>query len=90
MNGIKPSNPPVDIQTAAAIARYQGERNNLQNVSAQAFRLIGVRPHGHDHPMLVMFVKYIGFPPEARTIRGDDHHWLAITPTGAIVEPVCD
>jgi hypothetical protein len=82
--------PPVTIKTAAAIARIWGEQKNLTKVSATSFRLIGVRPVGHDYPMLVMFVKYSGFPPNTRIIRGDAYHWLAITPTGVVVEPNCE
>lgn len=82
--------PPVDIQAATRIAREVGESKNLNNVLVTSLRLIGVRPHGHDFPMLVMFVKYAGFPPRTPIISGDDHHWLAITPLGTVVEPVCE
>ena len=82
--------PPITIETAAAIARVWGERRNLSNVAATVFKLIGVRPWGHDYPMLVMFVKYIGFPSQTQIIRGDQFYWLAITPTGVVVEPICD
>lgn len=82
--------PPITIEAAAAIARTWGEKKNLTNVAATTFRLIGVRPWGHDYPMLVMFVKYVGFPPQTPIIRGDDYHWLAITPTGIVVEPTCE
>ncbi len=82
--------PPVDIQRATTIAREVGESKNLNNVFVTSLRLIGVRPQGHDFPMLVMFVKYAGFPEGTPIISGNDHHWLAITPLGTIVEPVCE
>lgn len=82
--------PPVDVLAATRIAREVGESKNLHNVFVTSLRLIGVRPHDHDYPMLVMFVKYYGYPPGARTISGEDYNWLAITPLGAIVEPVCE
>ena len=82
--------PPITIETAAAIARLWGEQKNLANVAARSFRLIFVGPWGHDYPMLVMFVKYMGFPPRTPIISGDDYHWLAITPTGTVVEPTCE
>ncbi len=82
--------PPITIETAAAVARITGEQKGLTNVAATSFRLIGVSPWGHDYPMLVMFVKYFGFPPNTPIIRGTDYHWLAITPTGSVVEPNCD
>lgn len=83
--------PPVTIETAAAIVRFWGEKKNLTNVQATTFRLFVVRPWAHSYPMLVMFVKYAGFPPQTPFIIGnDDYHWLAITPTGAVVEPSCN
>ena len=82
--------PPISIETAAAIARVWGERKGLTNVSGSTFRLIGVRPWEHDYPMLVMFVRYFGFPSGTRRIRSDDQYWLAITPTGTVVEPTCE
>lgn len=82
--------PPITIETAAVTARIWGERKNLTNVAATVFKLIGVHPWGHDYPMLVMFVKYFGFPSQTPIISGDDYHWLAITPTGIVVEPTCD
>ena len=82
--------PPITIETTAAIARLWGEQKNLTNVVTLSFRLIMVSPWGHDYPMWVMFVKYLGAPPRTLIISGDDYHWLAITPTGTVVEPTCE
>jgi len=84
--------PPISIETAAAIARVKGEEKGLENVWVNSFRLIGVRPHEHDYPMLVMFVNFQGFPKGNRgPMYGDDNkHWIAITPIGKVVEESCE
>jgi hypothetical protein len=82
--------PPITIETASAVARIWGEKQSLAHVTALSFRLIGVDPWGHDYPMLVMFVKYSGFPPNTPYLLTGDYDWLAITPTGQVVEPTCE
>ena len=83
--------PPITIETAATVARIYGQEKGLTNVTATSFRLIGVRPWGHEYGMLVMFVRYLGFPQgDFRPVYMEDQNWLAITPTGAVVEPSCE
>lgn len=82
--------PPVTIETAAAVARLWGEKKELSRVTAISFRLIPVSPSGHEYPMLVMFVNYIGLPPGRLMISSDENYWLAITPSGSVVEPQCE
>lgn len=82
--------PPVTVKTASAIVRYWGEQKGLENVTVSSLRLIGVRPYSHDHPMLVWFINYIGSSAGQRISYMGESKWLAITPSGSIVEPDCD
>lgn len=84
--------PPITIQAAAAIAKATGEEKHVGNIWVKGFRVIGVRPHEHDHPMLVMFVNYQVIPKAGLSpvYEGDNQHWIAITPRGNVVEETCD
>jgi hypothetical protein len=84
--------PPVTVQAVNAIVTNWSKSNGLVNPAIRSYKLIPVRPSGHDYGKMVWFVEFIACDPKSggMPVSTEDSTILAITMQGRVIEPRCD